>query len=338
MRIEYDFPLKPLNTFGIAARARYFAGARSVDDVREALAWAGERRLRTFILGGGSNILFTEDVDGLVLHMKIQGIGVHERDSAKYLVTAAAGDSWAGLVRWAVERGYGGIENLSGIPGTAGAAPIQNIGAYGVEFSEICHSVTALERDTGKIREFSAGECCFGYRDSFFKHHAEKWIILAICVRLDRNAPLRLEYGALKETLSRLGKMQPCIADVRESVLAIRAQKLPEPKELGSAGSFFKNPVVPISQYRQLRARYPGMPGFAQKNGMVKLSAAWLLETAGWKGKKEGRVGCYSQQPLVLINHGDASGQEVLCFSQDIQKSIADSFGISLERETVLYP
>ena len=338
MRIECNFPLKSLNTFGVAATARYFVDARSASDIREALTWAGEQGLRTIILGGGSNILFIKDIDGLVLHMGIRGIEVRRLEGGKLLVTAAAGENWESIVRWAVGKGYGGIENLSGIPGSAGAAPVQNIGAYGVEFGEICRNVTALERSTGKIREFSAKECRFGYRNSFFKEQAEEWVVLSISMILDRGAPLRTEYGALRETLSCPGRAKACFADVAEAVLNIRGQKLPRPEELGSAGSFFKNPVIPAPQYQQLCASYPDLPGFEQEDGSIKLSAAWLLDTAGWKGKKEGKVGCYSQQPLVLVNHGSASGQEVLDFSLTIQKSIMDSFGISLERETVLYP
>ncbi len=338
MRIENNVSLQSLNTFGVAATARHYARADSIDAVRAALAWAHERGLRVIILGGGSNILFTGDVNALVLHIALRGIDDRDMGGGKRLVTVAAGENWADLVWWAVGKGYGGIENLSLIPGTAGAAPVQNIGAYGAEFRDVCHSVAALDRHTGEMREFAAAECCFGYRDSVFKQQADRWIVTGVAMMLDRNAALRTEYGTIQEELAACGKGAACFADVANAVASIRKAKLPSPEELGNAGSFFKNPVVSAALYQDLLAKNPGMPGFAQGDGRVKLSAAWLLDTAGWKLKRVGDVGCCQSQPLVLVNYGGAAGQDILRFSEAIHDDIARRFGVRLEREAVTYP
>lgn len=338
MHIENDVPLQNLNTFGVAAAARYFAETPGAESLHEALAWAKGRDLRVIILGGGSNILFTGYVDALVLRMTGQGIDVQDLGQGKRLISVAAGENWADLVWWAARSGYGGIENLCLIPGTAGAAPVQNIGAYGAELADVCHSVTALNRLSFEEREFSPQECAFGYRDSIFKRHPDEWVITNIKLLLDEQAPLRTKYGALQGQLEAMSKERPNFMDVAEAVAAIRQAKLPDPADLGNAGSFFKNPTVPAALYEDLRAEHPDMPGFAQANGTVKLSAAWLLDTAGWKGKRSGHVGCYALQPLVLVNHGHANGGEILEFSETIQADIAERFGIRLEREPVVYP
>ena len=338
MQIENDVPLQNLNTFGVPAAARYFAEIPCVEALREALAWAKRQSLRVIILGGGSNILFTGSVDALVLHMTGQGITVQDLGGGKSLISVAAGENWADLVWWAAKAGYGGLENLCLIPGTAGAAPVQNIGAYGAEFAEVCHSVAALNRHSGEEREFSPQDCAFGYRDSIFKRRAEEWVITGIKLLLDEKAPLRSEYGALREQLAARGKERPNFLDVAEAVAAIRQAKLPAPEDLGNAGSFFKNPAVPAALYEALRTEHPGLPGFKQPDGRIKLSAAWLLDTAGWKGKRAGRVGCYERQPLVLVNHGGADGGEILEFSEQIQADIRQRFVVRLEREPVVYP
>ena len=338
MHIENDVPLQNLNTFGVAAAARYFAEIPGAESLREALTWAKGRDLRVIILGGGSNILFTGYVDALVLRMTGRGIDVQDLGQGKRLISVAAGENWADLVWWAARAGYGGIENLCLIPGTAGAAPVQNIGAYGAELADVCHSVTALNRLSFEEREFSPQECAFGYRHSIFKRHPDEWVITSIKLLLDEQAPLRTKYGALQGQLEAMGKERPNFMDVAEAVAAIRRAKLPDPDDLGNAGSFFKNPTVPAALYENLRAEHPNMPGFSQADGTVKLSAAWLLDTAGWKGKRSGRVGCYALQPLVLVNHGGADGGEILEFSETIQADIAERFDIRLEREAVVYP
>lgn len=337
MKIETNVPLRAMNTFGVEATARHFAQAESDGDIREALKWAGERGIRVIILGGGSNILFTGDVDALVVRIATKGISILHENGSRRVVEAAAGESWHDLVMWAVANGLGGIENLSLIYGTAGAAPVQNIGAYGVEFRNVCHSVTALNRLSGETREFMPEECEFGYRSSFFKRHAEEWIVLNIRMTLDKAATLKTDYGPLKEKLANRDG-GPTFADVAEAVMEVRRSKLPSPEDLGSAGSFFKNPVVPNELADHLLKTYPDMPAFTQNDGSVKLSAAWLLDTAGWKGKRAGDAGCYRLQPLVLVNHGQATGGEILRFSRDIQKDIAGRFGVTLEREAVIYP
>lgn len=337
MRIEHSVSLKPFNTFGVDVVASHYAEAVSVDEIRAALAWADQRSLRAIILGGGSNILFTDNPDALVLRIALKGVAFRDLEHGKALVTAAAGENWPDLVWRAVAEGYGGIENLSLIPGTAGAAPVQNIGAYGVEFCDVCDHVAALNRTSGEVREFSASECEFGYRDSFFKRHPEEWVVCGASMVLDRFAPLKTNYGALDEQLAELDR-PPCHADVAKAVATIRRAKLPAPEDTGSAGSFFKNPAVPLALYQRLLDEHPSMPGFDQGDGTVKLSAAWLIDTAGWKTRSAANVGCYSTQPLVLVNLGSATGREILEFSEAIQEDVFERFGVTLEREAVIYP
>lgn len=335
MRFENEISLKQFNTFGVASTASNYVRAESIEDIRDALTLAKSNKLRTVVLGGGSNILFAENVDALVLHIANKGKTVREMGGGKILVDVAAGESWPELVCWAVCSGYGGIENLAMIPGTAGAAPVQNIGAYGIEFRNVCHSVTALNRHSGVIRRFSSQECNFGYRDSVFKQTGE-WIITSLSLILDRNATLSTEYGALKEELQ--GITNPGFADVKKAIISIRSKKLPAVEELGSAGSFFKNPVVPEAFYLELHKSNPELPGFNQHDGTVRIPAAWLLDSAGWKGKREGDVGCYHLQPLIIVNYGAATGAEILQFSKTIQRDIVERFGVHLEREVVLCP
>lgn len=338
MIIESSFSLLPLNTFGVRATAQYYVKATSLDEIRQALSWAEKEALSVIILGGGSNILFCEDIRGLVLHIGLLGISEEKLNSEKSLVTIAAGEDWSQAAWWAAEEGLGGIENLYLIPGTAGAAAVQNIGAYGVELCDCCHHVTALHRPTGEVRHLTVEQCQFGYRESVFKHEPDQWIVLSLTLELDRKSPLKTGYGALKETLSRQGDSSPRYTDVAKAVATIRESKLPSPEVIGSAGSFFKNPVITAERYKSLIQQYPQMPAYEQPNGTYKLSASWLLDNAGWKQKDCTTVACYSLQPLVITNKGNATGQEILDFSRAIQNDIEKHFGIRLEREVVVYP
>ncbi len=338
MMVQSAISLKPFNTFGIEATAEHYAKVTSVEDVRQALAWAQEQKLPVFILGGGSNILFQENIHGLVIHMGLLGIDEEILDENRSLMTIAAGEDWSQTAWWAASHGFGGIENLYLIPGSAGAAAVQNIGAYGVELCDVCHHVTALNRATGEIHTLAAKDCQFGYRESLFKHQANQWIVLSVTLELNKKAPLKTSYGALQETLKERCQGAPCFTDVALAVASIRESKLPSPESIGSAGSFFKNPVVSPDCHASLIKQHPKMPAFALPSGDYKLSASWLLDTAGWKKKDSPTVACYPLQPLVITNKGGATGKEIVEFSQAIQQDIAQRFAISLEREVVIYP
>lgn len=335
MDIVRNKSLRELNSFGVECLASHYTVVTSEDELRQALQWAEKQALRSLLLGGGSNLVLAPRLEALLIQVKIKGITETGQSGTRHRICAAAGEVWGDVVAWALDKGYGGIENLCLIPGTAGAAPIQNIGAYGVEFKDCCHSVRAMHRQSGKIREFAREACCFGYRDSFFKQHAEEWAVLAVTLELDEKAPLHTNYAALQQELAAIAA--PDYRVVAQAVEALRLSKLPDPKELGNAGSFFKNPVVPLEDALRLQERYPAMPFFRQGDGTAKLSAAWLLDEGGWKGLREGAVGCYARQPLVLVNYGGADGNDILGFAGRIQADISQRFGILLEREPVAY-
>lgn len=331
--IEEDRSLRPFNTFAVEASARCFAEACDDDQVREALAFAQRRGLPLYVLGGGSNLLLTQDLEALVLRLNSRGIRVLADDGEQVVLEAEAGEPWHPFVLHSLELGFAGLENLSLIPGTVGAAPIQNVGAYGVEISDVFAGLTALDRTTGELCEFDARACAFSYRDSLFKRQAGRFIILRVRFALQRTACLRLEYGPLRQRLQLMGVEQPTPRDVSEAVCAIRQEKLPDPKVLGNAGSFFKNPVVSPPQADELRQRHPGLVAYPQADGQVKLAAGWLIEQAGWKGFRAGDAAVHGMQALVLVNHGGASGGEILTLAQQIQADIAARFGVELEIE-----
>ncbi len=338
MHIQEFVSLKPYNTFGIEAKARFFCAVESLADLDGALQWAKRQGLAVRVLGGGSNILLSGDVDGLVVLMQNRGIRITEDDGNHATVEVAAGENWHQLVLWSVEHGLGGLENLGLIPGTAGAAPVQNIGAYGVEFAEVCHSVTAVRRDTLERVTFGAADCCFGYRDSLFKHEPNCWVVESIRVSLCRMSPVRTHYGSVGDMLCEMGVDEPDYRDVCEAVCRVRRDKLPDPAELGNAGSFFKNPLVSADKAQELAQRYPGLPTYPQKTGDCKLAAGWLIDKTGWKGKNLGRAGVYPKQALVLVNNGGASGQEILALAESICRDVQEKFGIALEKEPVVFP
>lgn len=331
--IEKDFSLKPFNTFAVEARARYFAQAHDDQEVREALAAAQRLGLPLRVLGGGSNLLFTSDVEALVVRLVSRGIRVLSDEGDHVVLEAEAGEPWHPFVLHSLELGLAGLENLSLIPGTVGAAPIQNVGAYGVEISDVFAGLTALDHTTGELCEFDAAACAFGYRDSLFKQKAGRFIILRVRFALRRAPRLQLEYGPLRQRLLQAGVEHPTPRDVSDAVCAIRCEKLPDPQVLGNAGSFFKNPLVPQSLADELRKCHPNLVAFPQANGQVKLAAGWLIEQAGWKGFREGDAGVHGLQALVLVNHGQASGKQILALARRIQTDINLRFGVVLEIE-----
>ncbi len=337
LQLQVDASLKPFNSFGVDVRARLFAEAHNDDEVREALQYCAERELPLLVIGGGSNVLLTQDVQALVLRMATRGIRVIEDGGQRVVVEAEAGEVWHAFVLWTLAQGFAGLENLSLIPGTVGAAPMQNIGAYGVEIKDVFAGLTALDRQTGQLRDFTLEECNFGYRDSVFKQHPGRWLILRVRFALSRAARLDLEYGPVRQRLSEQGIHQPTAADVSRAISSIRSEKLPDPAVLGNAGSFFKNPVVSSALAAELKLTHPNLVGYPQADGQVKLAAGWLIETAGWKGFREEDAGVHRLQSLVLVNYGAATGLQLLSLAQRIQEDIARRFNVKLEMEPNLY-
>ena len=337
LQLQVDASLKPFNSFGVDVRARLFAEAHNDDEVREALQYCAERELPLLVIGGGSNVLLTQDVQALVLRMATRGIRVIEDGGQRVVVEAEAGEVWHAFVLWTLAQGFAGLENLSLIPGTVGAAPMQNIGAYGVEIKDVFAGLTALDRQTGQLRDFTLEECNFGYRDSVFKRHLGRWLILRVRFALSRAARLHLEYGPVRQRLSEQGIHQPTATDVSRAISSIRSEKLPDPAVLGNAGSFFKNPVVSSALAAELKLTHPNLVGYPQADGQVKLAAGWLIETAGWKGFREDDAGVHRLQSLVLVNYGAATGLQLLSLAQRIQEDIARRFNVKLEMEPNLY-
>ena len=335
MQIETDVSLQPYNTFGIASRAAHFGKAHTLDDIRQ----AAEAGRPLFILGGGSNLLLRSDLPGLVVQNCLSGREVVEEDAASVLIAAGAGEVWHELVQWTIDRGWAGLENLSLIPGSVGAAPIQNIGAYGVELADVFERLEAIDLATGRLETFSLSDCRFGYRDSAFKNAWKgKFCIARVFLRLQKAPELRLAYGAIRDTLAEMGVSAPGIRDVSEAVIRIRRSKLPDPAVIGNSGSFFKNPELPASRFQALQARFPDIVSYPLPDGRVKLPAGWLIERCGWKGKKVGKVGCYEKQALVLVNHGGATGEEVYDLAQQIMASVEEKFGVNLSPEVNVWP
>lgn len=331
MIFQKDTPLTPYNTFGLPAIARRLAICRNEDALAQWLkANPGANPL---LLGGGSNILLTRDVEQPVILNRIMGKKIVHATQKEALVQAGAGENWHELVNWAVAQGLGGLENLALIPGTAGAAPIQNIGAYGVELSDVLVEVQALEMATGKRAVLSAADCKLGYRSSIFKSsHKGQFVITGITLRLSRPPhQLSTTYGAIQEELS--STTAPTPDDVRRAVIRIRQSKLPDPASLGNSGSFFKNPELPQDVFQSLKAKCPDVPGYPLPNGHTKVPAGWLIDRAGWKGKRSGAVGTYPKQALVIVHYGGGTGAEVWAFAQRIAEDVARKFGIHLEPE-----
>lgn len=336
MLIQENIDISSLNSFGCKAFAKYFCIVKRKDEVADAISWSKHQNLPFLILGGGSNILFTKDYEGLVIKMELKGIHLVKETSSEIFINVGAGENWHLLVKYCVQKSWGGIENLSLIPGTVGAAPIQNIGAYGVEVKDTITQITAYDTQLQQWINLQNAECHFGYRNSLFKQQKNRYIITEVQFCLQKQPKLHIDYGAIREVLHKKQIKQPSIEAISDAVIAIRTEKLPDPNKLGNAGSFFKNPTVTIEHYEQLKTMHPDLVAFPISNTEYKLAAGWLIEQAGWKGKKIGSVGCYEKQALVIVNYAKATGTEIVNFSEEIIQSVQTKFGIQLEREVNL--
>lgn len=341
-QIQQNIPLRQYNTLGIDAMARYFASFSSVDELGELIEKNPITGIPPLIIGGGSNMLFKNHVNGLVLKNEIPGVELVKEDAGHVYVRAGAGQNWHSFVQYCLQRNWAGAENLSLIPGCVGASPMQNIGAYGVEIKEIFHNLEAWHVQEKKMHVFTAGDCEFGYRESVFKRkYRNQYVILNVTYRLNKVPTFNTSYGAIEQELERMGVQQLSIQAVSQAVINIRSSKLPDPAKIGNAGSFFKNPSVEKAVFDKLQQQHPGIVGYANADGTVKLAAGWLIEHSGppngealtWKGYRRGDAGVHQQQALVLVNYGHATGQQIFDLSEDVMKSVYTKFGVELERE-----
>jgi UDP-N-acetylmuramate dehydrogenase len=334
MIIRENYSLKSLNTFGIKVDAKYFTEVASLQDIIDINHFISEKQVPYLALGGGSNILFTKDFEGLIIKIDLKGIELVNEDSVHYYVKAMAGENWDDFVKYCVERNFAGLENLSLIPGNVGASPIQNIGAYGVEMKDVFHELEIYNLHTGNLTVMKANECRFEYRNSIFKNELRgKAFILSVTFRLYRAPVFRTEYGAIKDELNKMGVKELSIQNIRNAVINIRRSKLPDPSEIGNAGSFFKNPTVSAKVHYELKNQFPQIVSFPQPGGTCKLAAGWLIEQCGWKGKRFGDAGVHQKQALVIVNYGNAIGKEILELAAEIKKSVSDRFGVEIEME-----
>ena len=333
--MQENFSLKPYNTFGVEAKAHYFTEVSTIDELKEALIFSKMNSLQLLFLGGGSNILLTKDFDGLAIQLNLKGISEEHISENEVLVTAKAGENWHEFVMYCLQKNYGGLENLSLIPGNVGTSPMQNIGAYGTEIKDVFVSCEALDLENLELRTFSLEQCRFGYRDSVFKQEGKgRYVILGVTFKLtQKEHRIKTEYGAIQSELENLGIKNPTIQDVSKAVIHIRQSKLPDPKKIGNAGSFFKNPTIPLAQFEALKQQFENIQGYPNGN-MVKVPAGWLIEQCGWKGKQIGNAASHQLQSLVIINAtGKATGKEIFDFSTEIINSVKEKFGIELERD-----
>lgn len=331
--IQNNISLKPYNTFGIDETAKRFCTIQSAEQLQQ-LITDGEQDF--FMLGGGSNLLLTQPVEQLVLKNEILGKEIVDETDATVTIAFGGGENWHESVLWAVENNYGGIENLSLIPGTIGAAPIQNIGAYGVELKDIFVKLEAIHTETGKQRIFTKEDCAFGYRNSVFKHELKgQYFITKVYLELTkkRHHQINTSYGAIVAVLEEKNIQKPTIQDISDAVIQIRSSKLPDPKKFGNSGSFFKNPIISKDYFEEMQSFFPSIVAYPQADGNVKVPAGWLIEKCGWKGKMVGNVACYAHQALVIVNLGNATGKEVLEHAKRIIDSVDNTFGIQLEPE-----
>lgn len=332
--IESNIDLKPYNTFGLHCTAKKFAAFSNLKELIELITYNEQEKNELLVLGGGSNILLTKDFDGLVLHNNLKGIELVNEDSQYVYVKASAGEVWHDFVLYAIANNYGGIENLSLIPGSVGAAPMQNIGAYGCEIKDVFHELEALNLQTKKVETFTLEVCEFGYRESVFKRQLKgKYIILSMTLRLTKSHQLNTSYGAIETELAANGIEHPTLQDVSNAVISIRQSKLPDPKKIGNSGSFFKNPVVSRSKFEELKKQFPSIANYPINENKVKIAAGWLIDQAGWKGKTFDNYGVHKNQALVLVNYGGANGKAIYELSAQIIASIKTIYGIELERE-----
>lgn len=332
IELQEQISLKEFNTFGLDVCAKRFASFSTVAELKSGLHQLNGDQL--LILGGGSNVLLTQNFDGLVLKNEIKGIEVIEEDNQHITVAVGAGENWHQFVMHAIEHNWAGIENLSLIPGTVGAAPMQNIGAYGVEIKQVFDHLEAIEIATGQLHTFSNSACEFGYRESIFKKsHKGQFVITKVVFKLSKTPEFNISYGAIQDTLKEMGGSDLSIKAVSDAIIKIRQSKLPDPAEIGNSGSFFKNPEVDAIDYEGLKAEYPNIPGYKLPDGRIKIPAAWLIEQDGWKGKKFDQIGVHKNQPLVLVNYGQGKGADIRDLAFDIRSSVAKKFGIELTPE-----
>lgn len=333
--MQENFSLKPYNTFGVDVKAKYFIEATTIEELKEAIRYSKDHDFKVLFLGGGSNILLTRDFDGLAIKLSLKGIEEENLSENEVLVTAKAGENWHEFVKYSLDKNYGGLENLSLIPGNVGTSPMQNIGAYGTEIKDIFVSCTVLDLENLELKTFNLEQCHFGYRDSIFKQEGKgRYVILDVTFKLTKkDHHIKTEYGAIQTELENLGITHPTIQDVSKAVINIRQSKLPDPKMTGNAGSFFKNPTIPLSQFEDLKKKFENIPGYPNGD-VVKVPAGWLIEQCGWKGKQIGNAASHKLQALVIVNAtGNATGKEIFDFSTEIIHSVQEKFGIELERE-----
>lgn len=334
MQFAVNVDLKPYNTFGLAATAQYFSKLSSVEELSNL-----NTNAPVLVLGGGSNLLFRDNIDGFVVKNEIMGIDLIREDADHVYVRAGAGENWHGFVEHCIAKGWCGVENLALIPGCIGASPMQNIGAYGVEIKDVFHSLEAWHLQDKELHSFSLEDCAFGYRESVFKRkYKGQYIITHVTYRLRKTPEFHISYGAIQQELERMGVQELSIRAVADAVIGIRRSKLPDPAVIGNAGSFFKNPEVPAETFVALKQRFPDIVGYSTSSGMVKLAAGWLIERAGWKGYRKGDAGVHENQALVLVNYGQATGDEIFQLSEEILHSIDAQFGVHLEREVNIIP
>lgn len=334
MVIQENYPLKNLNTFGINAEARYFIALSSINEIQEIIAEKIFKNNQKLILGGGSNLLFCKNFDGIILKNNLKGIKSIKEDADYYYIKAGAGEVWHDLVMHCINNNYGGVENLSLIPGNVGASPMQNIGAYGVEIKDCFYELDAINIADNTIHTFNKASCKFGYRESVFKQELKnQFIIISVTYKLLKTPIFNTQYGAIEKELEEMGVKELSIKSISKAVCNIRSSKLPNPKEIGNAGSFFKNPEISRNKYEILKNKFPSIVGYDLENGNVKLAAAWLIEQCGWKGKTFGDAGVHKLQALVLVNYGNAIGKEIYDLSQKILESVFTKYEIILERE-----
>lgn len=331
MEIHQNISLKPYNTFGIDVKARQFVDIKSLNELKKVI----NAEKYFFILSGGSNLLLTKDIDKLVIHLNTKGIEVVQETNNEVFVKVQAGENWHEFVLWCIDHNYGGIENLSLIPGNVGTAPIQNIGAYGIELKDVMHDLEALEIDTVKTKIFTNKDCEFGYRNSIFKNELKgRYIITSVTFKLSKNAHrLNSSYGAIQSELDSNNIINPTIKDISNAVINIRQSKLPDPKEIGNSGSFFKNPIISTDDFKNLQKTYPDAPHYVVSQKEVKVPAGWLVEQCGFKGKRFGDAGVHKKQALVLVNYDNATGEDILNLAKKIQKTVLEKFKINLEAE-----
>jgi UDP-N-acetylmuramate dehydrogenase len=333
MTIQHNFSLKKYNTFRIEAKARQFVAVHTVAELKTVLQQ--NQNEKKFILGGGSNMLLTKDIEALVIHIDLKGRKVLKEDDDLVWVESMAGENWHEFVLWTIDQNFGGLENMSLIPGNVGTTPVQNIGAYGTEIKDTFVSCDAMHIASQEMKTFDKEACHFGYRESVFKHEAkDQFIITSVVFKLTkRNHKINTSYGDITKELEKQNVITPSLKDVSNAVIAIRQSKLPDPKELGNSGSFFKNPIIPKADFEKVHALHPEMPHYIVSETEVKVPAGWLIEQAGFKGKRFGDAGIHKNQALVLVNYGNATGQEILNISRDIQATILREFGIAIEAE-----